>query len=204
MGNPKPKPKQRLRSMVDAKRLPKRTGANRAVAFDTETTGLIENQTMKEKWLPEVVDFYAVAFNLHTGEVYEELDLLIRPSRKMEEDVIKIHHITNEMLEGKPTFGEVAPLIQQILESGSPVFAHNASYDKEVIDIEMKRRSLEVRWPRVLCTVEQTIYLKGYRLSLTNLHELLFGEKFEDAHRAKVDTTALRRCIVELYKRGEL
>jgi hypothetical protein len=71
-----------------------------------------------------------------------------------------------------------------------------------MVDIEAQRLGIELRWPRLVCTVEQTIALKGYRLSLENLHKELFGEPFEGAHRAKADVAALTRCCRELFKRG--
>jgi hypothetical protein len=40
------------------------------------------------------------------------------------------------------------------------------------------------------------------RLTLSNLHEHLFGEKFKDAHRARSDVMALVRVARELRRRG--
>jgi hypothetical protein len=61
-----------------------------------------------------------------------------------------------------------------------------------------------VKWPRRICTVEQTQHIKGFRLNLSGLHEFLFGEKFSGAHRAKVDVAALVRCSSEMFKREML
>lgn len=204
MGNPKPKSKQPARNVVAAKRFPKRDGANIGCGFDTETTGLIENRTVKDKWLPEVIDFYAVVFDMDTGEVLDELDLFIKPSREIGQDITDITHITNEMVADAPSFKEVAADIKSILESSKLVIGHNISFDKEMIDIEMARIGMNVNWPRTMCTVEQTIHLKGFRLNLTSLHEHLFGEPFPDAHRAYVDAQAMAKCVIELRKRGEL
>jgi hypothetical protein len=39
---------------------------------------------------------------------------------------------------------------------------------------------------------------------MSALHQHLFGEPFEGAHRAKQDTLALLRCCVELLHKGML
>jgi hypothetical protein len=62
----------------------------------------------------------------------------------------------------------------------------------------------KIKWPDKICTVEQTVHLKGYRVSLSVLHETLFGMPFTGAHRAKVDVSALLFICKELYRIGEL
>jgi len=85
--------------------------------------------------------------------------------------------------------------------------AHNLAYDMEMLEFEFKRLNdtLKGLWNKpLICTVEQTVHLRGIRLSLSALHEYLFNEKFEGAHRAKADVQAQVRCFMELKKRGEL
>jgi DNA polymerase-3 subunit alpha len=108
------------------------------------------------------------------------------------------------MLTNVPTFTKVADRIIAMIEGAPLVISHNASFDQEVLDIEAARLGRQIHWPRLLCTVEQTVHLTGKRLTLTDLHNLLFEEKFADAHRAKADTQALIRCCRELVRRGEL
>lgn len=177
--------------------------ASLAFAFDTETTGLIENVTVKDKLLPEVIDFYGCIFDMKSGKIEEELDLLIKPSRPISEEITNITSITNKMVAKKKSFKEHSKEIKAIIEKSPLAMAHNAAYDHEVINIEMERIKDKVKWPRVICTVEQTMHIKGYRLGLTALHEHLFGEGFPEAHRAKTDVHAQMRCVVELVKRGE-
>lgn len=177
------------------------------VLFDTETTGLIENVTVKDDKLPEVIDFYGCLLDVDSGRVLEEIDVLIKPTiaKKLPEKIVEITGITDEMLKDCKQFKDHSGAIFDLLENKAPVVAaHNAAFDKEVIDVEASRLGLEIEWPFVMCTVEQTMHMKGYRLGLSALHELLFGETFADAHRAKVDVTAMCRCVVELIKREEI
>lgn len=186
-----------------------------ATIFDTETTGLLQNRTMKDGALPEVIDFYGavvdLAASVEAGSpvILREYETLIKPSRPLgdkpnpgdKKTTTQITGITNEMLAQAPRFAEVAGNIAAILEAAPFGIAHNVSYDHEMIEIEMGRCGKAVRWPRLICTVEATAYLKGKRLTLTALHEYLFSAPFPDAHRAKPDVAALIRCCVELFRR---
>ena len=171
-------------------------------AFDTETTGLVNNRTLPVSRQPEVVEFYGVQFDPGSGKLYDELDQLIKPSKEMNAEQISHHGIDNEMLRHQPVFATVAPKIKKFIESQKLVLAHNLSFDMDMMEIEFQRLKQTIAWPKRMCTVEQTIHIKGHRLSLTKLHEYLFGEPFSGAHRAKVDVAALVRCICELHKRG--
>lgn len=183
-----------------------------ALCFDTETSGLVENRTIKDDKLPELIEFYGCIVDLAAGTIIDELERLIRPTRPLSDvpafgekkTITQITGITNEMLLPCMPFSMVGKVIIEFIESAPLVIAHNASFDKEILDIEAERLHVKINWPRVLCSVEQTIHLKGKRLSLGQLHELLFDEKFNDAHRAKNDVQALVRCCVELYRRDEL
>ena len=108
------------------------------------------------------------------------------------------------MVRDAPPIEVVLPRIKSLIESSPLVIAHNASFDREVVDIEAERLKAIVAWPRVVCTVEQTVHLRGYRLSLSDLHEEFFGKKFAGAHRARVDVDALARIVCEMIKRDLL
>lgn len=176
-----------------------------AILFDTETTGLVENRTIADDRQPEIIEFYGCLANLENGEVSRELDVLIRPRHlPLPDKIIKITGITTEMVSPASSFVAVASDIAEILEAAPLVIAHNASFDREVIDIEMARIGRTVAWPRLACTVEQTVHLTGFRLTLSTLHKELFDEDFVGAHRAAVDVKALLRCAVELHRRDML
>lgn len=182
----------------------------KALVFDTETTGLISSRMVQPEQLPEVIEFYGAMVDFaKTGkyQLLSELNLLIKPARMIQEhkvgkqNITKITGITNAMLAEAPTFSKVAARIFLAIEKAPLVIAHNAHYDVEVLDIEAERLNYKIAWPAVLCTVEATAYMRGDRLKLVELHEMLFKQKFT-AHRAKEDTTALIRCCATLHKQG--
>lgn len=175
-----------------------------ALIFDTETTDLTRNRLLRLDRQPHIIEFYGCLKEIEDDVILEEIDTLIRPPVKVSDKISKITHIDNDMLADAKVFSQVADDIANLIEKAPVVIAHNASFDQEIIDIEFERLGRKIKWPKLICTVEATLHLKGYRLSLTALHELLFGETFPEAHRAKHDVIALARCCSELLKRGEI
>jgi len=175
-----------------------------AVLLDTETTDLTFNRTKKIDQQPHVYEFYGCLFDFESQTIQEEVDTLIKVPIKIPEKSKKITGIDDDMLKDAPVFKDVAPRIKKLIESAPLVVAHNMSFDREILDIEFERIGETIQWPKVLCTVEATVHLKGFRLSLTALHDILFAKPFPEAHRAKHDVAALTRCCAELSQRGEI
>lgn len=172
-----------------------------ALILDTETSGLVANRSKKIEKQPHIIEFYACLCDLADGSISDEYDVLIKPPVKITEEITRITKIDNDMVSGVEPFAYHADRIATMIEQAPLVIAHNASFDMEIIDIEFERLGRKLQWPKLLCTVEATLYAKGYRLSLAALHDILFGKGFPEAHRAKHDVMALLRCCVELHKR---
>ena len=176
----------------------------KTILFDTETTGLTIPRIAASGKQPHVIEFYACRVDETTWEIEAELDLLIKPPIPLSPEITKITGLTNDDLAHAATFAEHEHTIKAFLENGDRVVAHNASFDRDIIDYEMSRVNSSVNWPPLVCTVEQTQHLKSMRLKLSALYEMLFNEPFTGAHRAKVDVMALLRCYAELRKLGEI
>lgn len=177
------------------------------LALDTETSGLVKNGSIDIDKQPEVLEFFGCLVDLKSGKLKRSYETLVKPAAYPMSDAVIAEtktRLTNEMLLEAPSFKDVASNIKSLIEKAPMVIAHNASFDQEMLDIEFKRLGQTIQWPRLVCTVEQSCHLKGYRLSLTNLHIELFGEPFPEAHRAKADVMALVRCAKEMFKRGLL
>jgi len=181
-----------------------------AFIFDTETSGLVENRTIKVDWQPEIIEFYGCLVDLDEEDAppVSEVNFLIKPSvpikvRDKSGKIEKITGLRDEDLAYAPSFKEVAPWIKNAIEAAPMVVAHNASFDKEIVDIEMERAGFKVLWPPAVCTVEQSMHVRGHRLSLSALYEHLTGEKVKDAHRAKIDVQALVR-VARVMRKEEM
>jgi DNA polymerase III epsilon subunit-like protein len=176
----------------------------RTVVFDTETTGLIINPARSLAMQPEIISLAAQEFELETGEKYSSFYRMFKPTRPISEEITKITGFTNEQLAIEPSIKDSLDEITIMLEKAQLLIGQNITFDKGMVELELRRCNKKIIWPMSLDLVEHTIYLKGYRLSLTNLHLELFGTTFESAHQANVDVDATYRCAVELYKRGLL
>lgn len=171
--------------------------------FDTETTDLFANIGRPLDKQPEAIEFFGLELIEDAGELTEgrTLGQLIKPKKPVTDETTRITGITQALVNDKGGFGHYAQTIKDFIESFDFVVAHNAAYDRDIINTEMLRIGMEVSWPEVLCTVEMTTWIKGFRLKLGNLHIELFGEDFPDKHRAEPDVRALARCFIELRKR---
>jgi DNA polymerase III alpha subunit (gram-positive type) len=172
----------------------------RALIFDTETTGLLDNRLLALDKQPEIIEICARL--IFAGQVEDELDCLIQPSRPIPPEVTKITGLKNEHVSGHAPASAVLPKLIALAGQADMVVAHNLSFDMEMVELELERANMQINWPEPYCTVEQTIHLKGFRLSLGALHQHLFDAPFKDAHRAAFDVSALTRCFLRLIELG--
>ena len=171
--------------------------------YDTETTGLHSSRLIEEKHKPELIEFSAVKIDIDTKTRIKEYDFLVKPVRPISAESVKITGITDDMVKDCLPFANHVSEIRDALENCDAVLAHNLSFDMEMIDTEFERCGMKLKWPdRKICTVEETICMKGYRMSLSDLHKELCGMSFEGAHRAMQDVNALVRCVEILFDRG--
>ena len=171
------------------------------LAFDTETTGLIESRLKQVKFQPYVIQFVGWLIDLDEKSVIEKLELFIRPPdpELLTKHITDVTRITWEMLADACPFQLAAPKIIGVIEKAEAVAAHNLIFDMDMLNLEAKRSDLTINWPeRQICTVEASGHLKGRRLKLVELYHHLFGEDFADAHDARVDTAALVKILFRM------
>lgn len=176
----------------------------RVFVFDTETTGLVRNSLVPLEQQPRVIEFFGHTVDDETGEVLQEIEFFCDPGILLPKEITRITGITPDQLKGEKPFSHYAETVAEYGNAADCILSHNLSFDFQIINCELLRCGQAWRPKRLLCTVEQTEWMKGHRLSLSALHEELFGEAFKGAHRARVDVEALTRCYLELKKRGEL
>mgnify|MGYP000924627267 CR=1 FL=1 len=100
----------------------------RQIVLDTETTGLDPRQGHKmiEVGCIELLDRKLTGKNLH---------FYVNPKREIDAGAIAVHGITNEFLEDKPVFSDIAKDLLTFLK-GSEVIIHNAPFDVGFLDNE--------------------------------------------------------------------
>lgn len=101
----------------------------RQIVLDTETTGLepSEGHRIIEIGCVEVVD------RKLTGNHYHQY---LKPDRDIDEGAIEVHGITNEFLEDKPVFEQVARDFLEFVD-GAELIIHNAPFDIGFLDHEL-------------------------------------------------------------------
>ena len=121
------------------------------------------------------------------------------------------HHFAEQHGDG---IRDVLKLFVSHLRTCSMLVAHNISYDFNVIGAEMVRLGMEAVDINELITTAKVCTMKSttefckipsqhransYKWAkLEELHEILFGQKFDGAHDALVDVDAMQRCFFEL------
>ncbi|OWY38500.1 DNA polymerase III subunit epsilon [Xenophilus sp. AP218F] len=107
----------------------------RQIILDTETTGLEPSQGHR---IIEFAGLEMVGRKL-TGK---HLHLYIHPERDIDPDAQRVHGISLEFLEGKPTYRQVAQEIADFLRDAELII-HNAPFDVGFLNAEFARVGIE-------------------------------------------------------------
>jgi len=175
-----------------------------ATVFDTETTGLIINPARKLDAQPEIISIAIQSVNLMTEELDELHYCVFKPHKSISQEITKITGFTDLFVKDSPHIIEQIDSVIEKLEEAKLLIGQNVTFDMNMINLECKRYDKEIKWPKTIDLVENSIFIKGYRLSLTNLHKELFGTDFAGAHDATVDVRITIKCAIEMFKRGWL
>lgn len=185
--------------------------------FDTETTGLPRNYSAPltdfDNW-PRMVQ---IAWQMHdfTGELVEAKNFIIKPEGfTIPFNAEKIHGISTQMaLEHGTNLEDVLIEFGHSLEKCSHVAGHNVEFDLKIAGAEFLRKQFDNKLARKIVVdsmIESTSYCAlpggrggGFKYpSLSELHQKLFHESFDEAHNATADVEATTRCILELIRIG--
>ena len=167
------------------------------LGFDTETTGLLRPEAT-ELWLqPFITEIYIAKMDSDFN-IIDEFNQLIKPPVPVSEEITKITGITNEMLADQPSFIEVYDDLCDFVRGEKTIFAHNCTFDIDMLKNELARHNLVTKFPwpmNQICTVESSMPLQNKRLTLTKLYKIATGKDMVDAHRAKNDVVQMIECL---------
>ncbi|MEZ4840549.1 MAG: DNA polymerase III subunit alpha [Flavobacteriaceae bacterium] len=185
--------------------------------FDTETTGLPRNYNAPVSHTDNWPRCVQIAWQLHGkyGELLEHKDFLIIPEGyNIPYDAEQIHGISTQLAEKKGERLEtVLQLFNETLDKTDYVVGQNVDFDLKIMGSEFYRKGVGTKLndlPVLDTCTETTAELckipggRGgkYKLpTLTELHEFLFEERFEEAHNATADVEATTRCFFELIRK---
>jgi DNA polymerase-3 subunit alpha (Gram-positive type) len=174
------------------------------LVFDTETTGLLKPELTQLELQPYIIEFGVVRLD-EKFKVVEEYGTFIKPPVPLPPDIVEITGITDKMLKNAPSFIEVVDDIADIFRGQEIIYAHNCSFDINMLVNELTRYDLQYKFPwpsRQRCTVEISHPIKNKRLKLIDLYEMATGSRNFRAHRALDDTKALAKIVKWLHKEG--
>lgn len=167
-------------SQLEAKRLVEQN----FVVLDVETTGLGADAEICELCVLDGV----------TGKPL--FDRLIRPTKSIPDDVIKVHGISNEMVAEAPYFKDVSDELMSVL-SGRTIVAHFAEFDAKRLTFELGRCGLKSdnKWS---CSMALSTLNHERWLSLSKACNR-FGVSLNGvAHRANYDAECARQLILKI------
>ncbi|MCQ2206917.1 MAG: 3'-5' exonuclease [Paludibacteraceae bacterium] len=188
--------------------------------FDTETTGLPRNYNAPssdtENW-PRMVQISWIITD-ENGEEIKREDHIIKPEGyTIPTQASNIHRITTQraLKEGHPLKDVLDSFLTDV-DNAQHLVCHNASFDKKIVGAELIRSfgydDLQKRTFR--CTMRESTnfcrlpFQRGgwgnaYKVPrLQELHNILFGCEFEDAHNSMSDVQATVKCFWKLKEIG--
>lgn len=156
----------------------------KVIFFDTETTGNTEKDFLCQ-----------IAYKSED----ESFTGMYKPPMRIPPEASAVHHISNKMIEGKPTFSETEDFkkIKSLFEDdNSVVVAHNAPFDLMIIKKE------NILPKNFICTLRVARFLdpeeKIERYNLQYLRYLLDIEIEAQAHDALGDVLVLEKLFERL------
>lgn len=149
------------------------------ICLDCEMTGLDATQD-------RIIEIGIVKFTF--DGIVDEFETLIDPEREISPESFAIHHISKEMVQGKPKIEEVLPQILQLIGSHI-IVGHGILHDIDMIAKACERS-------QILCTLRKNRTLDTLRMArlygdspVNSLEQLRrhFNVEPEGAHRAMSD-----------------
>jgi DNA polymerase III subunit epsilon len=121
----------------------------RQIILDTETTGLEPKQGHK------IIEIGCVEMQ-NRRLTNNHWHHYINPDREIDIGAFEVHGISNEFVQGKPRFHELAESFLEYI-NGAELVIHNASFDIGFLNHELSL--LDGEWPLIedICTVTDTL-----------------------------------------------
>ncbi len=183
------------------------------LTFDTETTGLPKDFKApisdSDNW-PRLVQL-AWQVNDGTGKLLTNKNYTIIPEGyTIPYNAEKVHGISTETAtESGIKLDEVLKIFEKDLKSSKYIIGHNVNFDINILGAEFYRKQIETKLDEKLKIDTGKISKEYCNLSgglggrlkmpkLIELYEILFGEKFSDAHDASYDVNATAASFFEL------
>lgn len=151
------------------------------VIVDVETTGMSPVRG-------RVIEIACI--RLENGKEVDRFVSLVDPDQYIGRDIEAITTITNDMVRGAPSFGQIAPRVEEIFRDAL-FCAHNAKFDYGFIKAEMERAGYSFK-KQMLCTAQlsRSMFREHKRHDLSSIIDR-YNFTCEARHRAEGDADVL-------------
>ena len=188
------------------------------LTFDTETTGLPKNFKAdisdSDNW-PRLVQL-AWQLNNQKGELLSSDSIIIKPDGfTIPYNSEKVHGISTEIaIKEGIELNDAILKFESDLKKSKYIIGHNINFDIKILGAEHyrlqfkseleKKNKIDTGFiSKKFCNLKGG-FGGGLKMpKLIEMYEILFGEKFSDAHDASYDVNATAKCFFELVKKGE-
>ena len=172
----------------------------RQIVLDTETTGL--NAKLGDR----VIEIGCVEI-LSRRITERHFHAYLNPERDIEEGAAKVHGMTREFLADKPRFAEIAGGFLEHIR-GAELIIHNADFDVEFLDTELKRVKAGRLADHVAKITDTLAFARelhpGKKNSLDALCErYLVDNSNRTLHGALLDARLLAECFLAMTRGQE-
>ena len=129
------------------------TAITRQIVLDTETTGMnrlgvhYEGHKIIEIGAVEVIN------RRLTGRHYH---VYIKPDRLVDPEAFMVHGISDEFLQDKPAYAEIAEEFIEFI-SGAELVIHNAAFDIGFMDYEFRMLNLDIPKTETFCKITDSL-----------------------------------------------
>ena len=193
----------------------------RVLAYDTETTGLVNTKALpSDPSQPHLVQFAGILYDTELKREIATVMVIVKPDGwVIPKGAADVHGITTEIATecGVPLALALASFSNLVRISNDHV-AHNEEFDQRVLQAQFHRLkrpfpAVNARCTKNLATpivnlppsdrMRAAGFNKPKPPTLTECVDFFFGEKLEGAHDALVDTRACLRVYLEILRRNQ-
>ena len=189
------------------------------LAFDTETTGLINyDKELSDPSQPRITQLAAMLVD-ENHKLLDEMSVYIKPDGwTVPEEITKLNGTTTEMLEEKGIpMVDALRRFNEMKAQCTDRIGHNISFDKQMLAREAMAYGLDhnseglgtictMKMTRDICKLPPTAKMKGNGFKPPKLQEAythFFGEEFPNSHDAMADVIACLKVFFTAKKHLE-
>lgn len=160
------------------------------IVFDLETTGLdlVNDRIIQISYI-----------KIYPDGKEERENLFVYPEKPISDEVSELTGITTDLVEDAPTFGELAPRLNEVFKGCDFAGFNSNHFDIPMLAEEFLRAEIDFDFSSVRLIDAQTIFHKMEKRNLAAAYKFYCGRKMEDdfaAHRADQDAEATYRVLL--------